>query len=334
MGIVIERELSFAPSRRIFDDYGGKPVEVDWDLVKGAVAAARSGSAAGMRVLADARRQISESDDSEAGRSKRVTAICVPANIINDYDCDKFPQDVVAESFKVLAENMKYDYLASAIYRFSGPRADLAAEMFGAAGEEGVRASIDFDARILENESEDKPGLSPLVCMASFGPREAFDVASGLLARQGRWYDIGEAARRATSWERFREIADLALDYRLWGALINSRHNGDRRALGYAPSLFRDNATVSDVEAAAGERDWTSVGCMFQWCGGEVRDAAFRRLAESGHDYFADEKAMKRYLRGKFIGRRGVARYVAGVLSRRLDKYALMRDYRDGPEQV
>ena len=189
---------------------------------------------------------------------------------------------------------------------------------------ESVAKEIETDRAAAE-----KPDLSPLICFAAFGSDKAFERVSDELVRQGRWYDLGDAARRTNDWKRFKELADVAAKARFWGTLINARHNEDERSKKYAANLIRDNATIADVEKAAQQSDWTVVGCIFDWCRGETRDLALAKLVERGLDYFTDEKVLVSYLKEDFIKRNGWVGYLWKKAHSGFDRYALMREYRE-----
>lgn len=294
---------------------------LNWDKVEGAVEFSRS-EPLGLSILQEARRKIRDANPSEKN-GERDMALCTADGIVNNYHADEFPKKVVADAVRVMAESKQYNYLSHLIYTYSGFREDLAAQAFASADAKDVSIAIELDKK-----NREERGLSPLVCFVAYGSGDAVKAAADELVKADRWYDLGEAARRTQDWKRFTEITDIALKAKFWGALINARHNGDKRSKDHAANLIRDNATVADVEKAAKEPNWTVVGCIFDWCKGEVKDRALTELEKTGHDYFADKVALANYLREEFIQRNGMLRYFSRVIRGEADTWKLKDDYK------
>ncbi|MDD5317856.1 MAG: hypothetical protein PHF51_03955 [Candidatus ainarchaeum sp.] len=205
------------------------------------------------------------------------------------------PKERVEKAFDIVADAKQYGFLADVIYTYSGFRGQAAASRFGKARTEDAKLAVAFD--------KDAEECRASRCMVAFAPKETFKVAAAELVREGRWYDLGEAARLAP-YERAKEICDIAAENAFYGTLVNSRHNRDKRVDPYAVKLY-GKITAAEVDAAAAARDWTVVGCAFEWGGGEARERALEWLAKTGHTYFAEESAVHAYLVGEHKKRTG-----------------------------
>src|SRR5271157_5694803 len=172
---------------------------IDRDAVKEAVSLAKSGTKAGLGILDGARSKIECTSEPAARAWEREMGLCIACGIIHDYYGAESPRQVLTAASRFLAAYGKFSQLSYIIYKYSDVRSDLAIQEFAGASTESVAKEI-----VTDRTAAEKPDLSPLICFAAFGSDRAFKIVSDELIRQGRWYDLGEAARRTTEWERFK----------------------------------------------------------------------------------------------------------------------------------
>ena len=299
-----------------------KPL-VDWNGVDQLAGLASKSNDIGHFILNELRGKITKADPSSPdGMQEREMALAAAAGIVSGYRGENFTREVIADAVQVLAENKKYDYLAYAIYTYSGFREDFAIKAFAAAGKGDVAIAIEM-AKNVEKEFE----LDPLTCFAAFGREDAFRIAADELRNQGKGHKLGEAAR-ISNVERAKRIVDIAAGAKMWGALLNASNNDDKSVGRYAVELYRNNVTISDVDAAAVSGDWTCLSYMFEWCTSDARDRAFYQLVKGGRVYASQERGETKYLQAYFIRKNGIVKYVRGRLDGSLNSSALLDSYK------
>jgi hypothetical protein len=228
---------------------------LEYPVANAAVDIASKSNEVGLFILNEVRRKLALS--VETGEVQRAMLLYIAAGIINRQGVVEVPREVFSEAFRVLGENNKYNWLAYSIYQHSGLRAELAVREFARAGVDAVAATVE-----MEKTEKKRPEFSALICFAAFGSNGTFRAAADELIKQGRQYDLGEAARRSV-WERAKEIMDIAVKAKLWDVLIFAGNNDDRRARQYEMALFRENATVADADASAEGKNWAALSRMF-----------------------------------------------------------------------